>query len=361
MRIIRKASKKPIAKRIFAKRRFSEGEEYESLESFHEKLDELEQVAQELVDKYGKEVTDNMNVIFWAKDENGTPVLVEGDYKYWSGDEEITISEIAEGERPVDFEKKLKKAFIEIPEINYQIAVEEDDLPDPEVANLETFILFGWEYATTKQGNLYMQGRVNHIEGPDFGEVFVDDGFAHSNLRDYDGDHEAEDINEKGLQKLAKAISSGTTEQPRFSRSKLIAKKSPKGYLCKKSFALKKEEIKGAPYYELEGEEKTKLLDYLQDRNIDEYGIISDKISMQLKNVKLKVETLPNGKDVFTGIIRNDGFIFVDRPKNNNDLTIHCYTNSTSKCRTILIKYENMKLYLEFKEGISLDDIFDLA
>lgn len=90
------------------RRRF---EAFESQDNFENAYRELQSFAKKLVKEYGEEVTDEMNVVFWAKDENGTPCLVEGAYNYWSGDAELTITEIANGASPNGFISKLDKCI----------------------------------------------------------------------------------------------------------------------------------------------------------------------------------------------------------------------------------------------------------
>lgn len=98
--------------------------------------------------------------------------------------------------------------------------VDEDDLDEMDYDSYaadheESFLSYGWEYSTVNQGNLFY-GRTNHVEGPTFGEVIMVGGSS-EDIREWDGNYESEeDINEKGLRKLADAIAQGKTESPRW-------------------------------------------------------------------------------------------------------------------------------------------------
>ena len=245
------------------RRRF---EAFESQDNFEQAYLELQSVAKKLVKEYGEEVTDEMNVVFWAKDGDGTPCLVEGAYNYWSGDAELTMTEIANGERPNGFISKLDRFIEKEPEyvamflaehvahavrddlnlgadwqelrdimwkegdmgidfdalVSYvrdNFDVDEDDIDEMDYDSYaadheESFLSYGWEYSTVNQGNLFY-GRTNHVEGPTFGEVIMVGGSS-EDIREWDGNYESEDINEKGLRKLADAIAQGKTESPRW-------------------------------------------------------------------------------------------------------------------------------------------------
>lgn len=247
------------------RRRF---EAFESQDNFEQAYRELQSFAKKLVKEYGEEVTDEMNVVFWAKDENGTPCLVEGAYNHWSGDAELTMTEIANGERPNGFISKLDKCIdrrgayvaeyyaeavaedvidrfdLDISRMDLQsiiwndgdtsvdfqalisylrddcgIEIDDEDRLIDAIENScgdhdNEIIEYGWEYSTVEQGNLWY-GRSNHADGPIFGEVVLIGGYS-ENIREWDGNDEREDINEKGLRKLADAIAQGKTERPRW-------------------------------------------------------------------------------------------------------------------------------------------------
>ena len=243
------------------RRRF---ESFNGQDTFDETYRELQKVAKEFVKEYGDEVTDEMNVVFWAKDQDGTPCLAEGAYNAWSGDEELTITEIANGMKPERFISKLDKCFVDavpyiaencarhvIDRVNedygldlsfdevkescfdglldyealYDYIIEtydeiEDDMDDfvsscqdsYESDYFDESYSFGWEYSTVNQGNLFY-GRSNS----DFakGCIFIVSVsmFGETDDCSYAGET---DIDEDGLQKLADAIDSGKTESPRW-------------------------------------------------------------------------------------------------------------------------------------------------
>lgn len=247
------------------RRRF---EAFESQDNFENAYRELQSFAKKLVKEYGEEVTDEMNVVFWAKDENGTPCLVEGAYNYWSGDAELTMTEIANGASPNGFISKLDKCIdrrgayvaeyyaeavaedvidrfdLDIYRTDLQsiiwndgdtsvdfqalisylrddcgIEIDDEDRLIDDIENScgdhdNAIIEYGWEYSTVEQGNLWY-GRSNHADGPIFGEVVLIGGYS-ENIREWDGNDAREDINEKGLRKLADAIAQGKTERPRW-------------------------------------------------------------------------------------------------------------------------------------------------
>ena len=236
------------------RRRF---ESFDGQDTFDETYRELQKVARELVKEYGKEVTDEMNVVFWAKDQNGTPCLVEGSYNRWSGDAELTITEIAEGSTPDGFIKALDKCFVDSVSYINDLAIERvvdalnkeyelrlgygdlegidyetlydnliedgEGIPDDkddfvefchekETENMDETFAFGWEYSTVKQGNLfYGRSNSNFAKGCTF--LVSVSMFGETEDCSYAGET---DIDEVGLQKLADAIASGKTESPRW-------------------------------------------------------------------------------------------------------------------------------------------------
>ena len=245
------------------RRRF---ESFDGQDTFDETYRDLQKVAKELVKEYGEEVTDEMNVVFWAKDQYGTPCLVEGAYNYWHGDEEITITEIANGVRPKSFLSKLDKCFVDVvpwiaencaekviesaaDEYNLDIDraevmdqcfsgtldygafyayiienfgdIDDDDDEDEFVANCqdryeseyfdETFA-FGWEYSTVNQGNLFY-GRSNSDFAKGCTFLVSVNMFGETDDVSYAGET---DIDKEGLKRLANAIDSGKTESPRW-------------------------------------------------------------------------------------------------------------------------------------------------
>lgn len=245
------------------RRRF---EAFETQGKFEASIRELQKLARDIRSEYGDDVADEINVVFWAKDGTGTPCLVEGSYNYWSGDEELTFSELADGAVPSSFISKLDRYIEKEPEyiamflaehvanavrddlnldadwqelkdimwkegdrdidfdalVSYvrdNFDVDEDDLDEMDYDSYaadheESFLSYGWEYSTVNQGNLWY-GRTNHVEGPTFGEVIMVGGSS-EDIREWDGAHSEEDINEKGLRKLADAIAQGKTERPRW-------------------------------------------------------------------------------------------------------------------------------------------------
>lgn len=241
-------------------------ESFESKSNFDSAFSELKDLAQKLKKEYGEKVTDEMHVVFWAKDNTGTPCLVQGTYNHWSGDEELTMTEIADGDRPNSFLSKLDKCInkegenvayfyaeavgkyikdeydvddsvAELRDVLYKAGstdvdfdalvshlkdegfeIEDEDNFIEECAQAcgdkdHSIIVYGWEYSTVNQGNLFY-GRTNHVDGPDFGEVVT--LYETENIREWDGNYGAEDINEKGVRKLAEAIKKGTIEAPRY-------------------------------------------------------------------------------------------------------------------------------------------------
>lgn len=243
------------------RRRF---ESFDGQDTFEQTYAELQAFAKELVKEYGEEVTDEMNVVFWAKDQVGTPCLVKGSYNRWAGDGEMTMTEIADGHNPDGFLSALDKCFKEaVPwiaencaekvidfaakeynldldsgdvmeqcffgtldyEVFYAYIIENfGDIDDDEeefVSNcqdhwesdyVDEVYSFGWEYSTVRQGNLFY-GRSNS----DFakGCTFLVSVMMFGETEDcsYAGET---DIDEKGLRKLADAIDSGKTESPRW-------------------------------------------------------------------------------------------------------------------------------------------------
>ena len=235
-------------------------ESFESEESFNDMFEELKEVAKELKEKYGKEVTDAIEVIFWAKDEDGTPCLVNGAYNYWSGDAFMSLTEIADGEYPDSFVKELDEYIQETPEFLYEIMAEhvadecikmfglddkwydlqkiileggydalydaikdkiEDDIDkddfiykcenDFEEDHSDGLVVYGWEYAPIKQGNLFY-GRSDSVKGPLFGEhidAFGNEGDVSSML-------EGKDIHAEELEELAQKIAEGRTAPLRW-------------------------------------------------------------------------------------------------------------------------------------------------
>lgn len=243
------------------RRRF---ESFDGQDTFEKSYAELQSFAKELVKEYGEEVTDEMNVVFWAKDQQGTPCLVNGSYNKWAGDGELTMTEIADGANPDWFLSALDKCFKEdVPWIakncaekvidsaakEYNLDIDRaevmeqcfsgtldyeafyayivdtfGDIDDDEeefVSNcqdswesdyFDEVYSFGWEYSTVNQGNLFY-GRSNS----DFakGCIFLVSVSMFGETEDcsYVGET---DIDEDGLQKLADAIDSGKTESPRW-------------------------------------------------------------------------------------------------------------------------------------------------
>ena len=243
------------------RRRF---ESFKGQDTFESSFASLQRVAQKLVKEYGEDVTDEMNVVFWAKDQSGTPCLVDGAYNRWSGDEEITITEIANGVKPERFISKLDKCFAEAVswiaetcakkvinfaakeynlnldrsevmeqcfsgtldyEAFYDYIVENygdiDDDEDEFVSNcqdrwesnyFDEVYSFGWEYSTVKQGNLFY-GRSNSDFAKGCTFLVSVNMFGETEDCSYAGET---DIDEGGLRKLADAIDSGKTESPHW-------------------------------------------------------------------------------------------------------------------------------------------------
>lgn len=249
---------KSFRRSMLNKRRFCES--FGSETSFNEKFDELKDVAKELKEKYGEEVTDAIEVIFWAKDEEGTPCLVKGAYNYWSGDDFMSLTEVADGEYPSDFVDKLDEYIQNAPEFLNKIMAEhvsrecirmfglddkwydlqkiildggydalydaikdkiEDDIDkddfiykcenDFEDGYGDELVVYGWEYAPTKQGNLFY-GRSDSVKGPLFGERI--DMFGNDEDISYaSGD---KGIHAEELEELAQKIAEGKTEPLRW-------------------------------------------------------------------------------------------------------------------------------------------------
>lgn len=243
------------------RRRF---ESFNGQDTFEQTYAELQAFAKELVKEYGEEVTDEMNVVFWAKDQQGTPCLVKGAYNYWSGDDEMTMTEIANGDKPSGFLSALDKCFKEaVPwiaeycaekviefaaeeynldlnrgdvmkqcfeggldyEAFYAYIVENfGDIDDDEyefVSNcqerwesdyFDEVYSFGWEYSTVKQGNLFY-GRSNSDTARGCTFLVSVSMFGETDDCSYAGNTV---IDEKGLHKLADAIAQGKTERPRW-------------------------------------------------------------------------------------------------------------------------------------------------
>ena len=243
------------------RRRF---ESFKGQDTFESSFAALQRVAQKLVKEYGEDVTDEMNVVFWAKDQSGTPCLADGAYNHWSGDEEITITEIANGVKPERFISKLDKCFEEaVPWIaetcaekvinfaakEYNIDLDRSevmeqcfsgtldyeafyayivenfgDIDDDEyefVSNcqdswesdyFDEIFSFGWEYSTGRQGNLFY-GRSNSDFAKGCTFLVSVSMFGETDDCSYAGET---DIDEEGLRKLADAIDSGKTESPRW-------------------------------------------------------------------------------------------------------------------------------------------------
>ena len=175
----------------------------ESLRLFGEVYCELQTFARFLLNKYGREVTDEINVIFWAKDENGTPCLVEGAYNYWIGDDEMTLSDVAEGACPKDFMDRLEKCIDNMGKYVSELAESEEDYDDL------SCVRFGWEYATTNQGNLFW-GRSNVKKRQSFCEVIYAYGDTDC------AELESNTFNKDSLLSLVKAIKDNTVEKPRY-------------------------------------------------------------------------------------------------------------------------------------------------
>lgn len=238
---------------------------FESYPSVRSRIQELQRYARKLKRQYGKEITDQMNVVFWAKDDNGTPCLCEGFYNNWCGDSELTISDLAEGCSPEMFLSKIQAYIDREPEFileylsekvirgiiedlslsfnwvdlqkvfynkekrdfNYDALYEavKSELGDKtkedfielcksyEEDSNESFINYGWEYSPVEQGNLFW-GRSTCKSGPTFGEV-IGIGWT-EDIREWDGARDEEEINKDGLLSLAEAIKTGTTEPLRW-------------------------------------------------------------------------------------------------------------------------------------------------
>lgn len=237
-------------------------ESFDGQDTFESSFADLQRVAQKLVKEYGEDVTDEMNVVFWAKDGDGTPCLVNGAYNYWSGDAELTITEIAEGSKPDGFIKALDKCFVDsVPYLNelatenvvdalnkeyglrlgtgdlegidyetlYDNLIEDgEDIPDDkddfvefcqekEMEDFDEAFAFGWEYSTVEQGNLFW-GRTNSNFAKGCTFIVTVDLFGQTDDCSYAGET---DVDEKGLRKLADAIANHTTERPRWDESRI--------------------------------------------------------------------------------------------------------------------------------------------
>ena len=233
-------------------------ESFDSEDSFNSAFNDLVQCAKRMLNKYGKDVTDEINVVFWAKDGDGTPCLVNGAYNYWSGDAELTLTEIADGEKVNNFVKKidayikkepdyLKEYLVEdvvnnvVDEFDLDInsrdlldkignttdykslyriikgslnGISEEDFFDfcysaEENSSFDSGLVeYGWTYSTVNQGNLWY-GRSNSVKGL----IFCEDIFA---SRDSSEAYVNDDINQKGLEDLARKIKNGTQERLRY-------------------------------------------------------------------------------------------------------------------------------------------------
>lgn len=255
-------SRRKVENKTFSRRkRMFEG--FASQDSFESSIKELQDIARKIRDEYGEEVTDEMNVVFWAKDDDGTPCLVEGAYNYWSGDEELTMTELADGASPDGFIKALDEYIAKEPEfiaeylaehvargvidefdldadwgelqdimwkrgdtgVDYNAlydaikdeldGMDEDEFVDHcqqefEVDHDHSEVDYGWEYSTVNQGNLFY-GRSNHAKGPTFGEEI--NLWDSIDLNDEFGFEI--DLNEDGLWDLAEKIANNETESPR--------------------------------------------------------------------------------------------------------------------------------------------------
>lgn len=177
-----------------------------SLESFNNSYIELQQYSHYLFDRFGKSVLNNINVVFWAKDGNGTPCLVEGCYNYWAGDQELTLLDIFNGFKPEKFLSRLQDYYLRT------LGENEEEYNDGDYTE-DSFLEYGWEYSTVEQGNLFY-GRANYVEGSVFGEVI---GVRFScDVKECGGLEESEYINKEGLEKLAESIKNKTVEKPRW-------------------------------------------------------------------------------------------------------------------------------------------------
>jgi hypothetical protein len=231
-------------------------ERVDSKTDFDSSYTNLKVLARQLKKEFGKEVTDEINVVFWAKDEDGAPCLVNGAYNYWSGDAEYTLSEIADGAYPRDFMKALDKYIEDLPSYlreitaenvadalihTYNLDIDRRELQEiidnvhfdyeklydvlsrshelkgdkhkffnfcSDAEEMVSDCKYGWEYSTVEQGNLWY-GRSNSVKGPVFYERI--DMFDH-NADDFN----ESDINESGLRRLAEKIAKHTTERPRY-------------------------------------------------------------------------------------------------------------------------------------------------
>ena len=242
-------------------------ESIESKSRFDSSFEQLKSLAKRLQKEFGKQVTDEMIVVFWAKDDEGTPVLVKGAYNYWTGDEELTMTEIAKGAYPSTFMKNLdayvekepefiseylseevangiidaydlEEHFLDLQKVmwkrgavgvdykalykymkdKHDIKEDFDDFLDTcydlEADHDVSIVEYGWNYSTKEQGNFWY-GRSNHVKGPVFGEVIsIDESQDIVGWGGYDLDNS--DINEKGVRRLARNIKNGTTERPRY-------------------------------------------------------------------------------------------------------------------------------------------------
>lgn len=250
------------SRNILRRKRMFEG--FASQDSFESSLKELQDIARQIRDEYGEEVTDEMNVVFWAKDDDGTPCLVKGAYNYWSGDAELTMTELADGASPDGFIKDLDEYIAKAPEFIAEYLAEyvaesvieefnldadrwelqeimwkqgdtgvdynalynaikdeldgmdedefvehcqEDFEPDHDRSGVD----YGWEYSTVNQGNLFY-GRSNHVDGPTFGEeIYLWDSIDMNDEFGIDIE-----LNEDGLWDLAEKIANNETESPRY-------------------------------------------------------------------------------------------------------------------------------------------------